>query len=141
MDSKAVLWHSGVEGIARIAIQKRINPIQVIIYMGFPKLLVEGKPLRIEELQMNVQKEFNYVNRKLNKLGNDQILITSLIWTSTREKRIIWSHMIKNSESPKSTFHDKQKTSLSNWLPLSNYKFFPWIPFWFHPNLLLLLPI
>ena len=70
---------SGVEGIARIAIQKRINPIQVIIYMGFPKLLVEGKPLRIEELQMNVQKEFNYVNRKLNKLGNDQILITSLI--------------------------------------------------------------
>ena len=47
--------------------------------MGFPKLLVEGKPLRIEELQMNVQKEFNYVNRKLNKLGNDQILITSLI--------------------------------------------------------------
>lgn len=34
--------------------------------MGFPKLLVEGKPRRIEELQMNVQKEFNYVNRKLN---------------------------------------------------------------------------
>nr|AQV09791.1 ribosomal protein S3 [Lupinus micranthus] len=54
---------SGVEGIARIKIQKRIDLIQIIIYMGFPKLLIEGKPRRIEELQMNVQK---YVHRKLN---------------------------------------------------------------------------
>nr|YP_010311222.1 ribosomal protein S3 [Tetrastigma rafflesiae]UNA63362.1 ribosomal protein S3 [Tetrastigma rafflesiae] len=57
---------SGVEGIARIEIQKRIDLIQIIIHMGFPKLLVEGKPRRIEELEMNVQKELNYVNRKLN---------------------------------------------------------------------------
>lgn len=63
---KNIRISSGVEGIARIEIQKRIDLIQVIIYMGFPKLLVEGKPRRIEELQMNVQKEFNYVNRKLN---------------------------------------------------------------------------
>lgn len=57
---------SGVEGIARIEIQKRIDLIQVIIYMGFPKLLIEGRTRRIEELQMNVQKELNCVNRKLN---------------------------------------------------------------------------
>ena len=57
---------SGVEGIAGIKIQKRIDLIQVIIYMGFPKLLIEGKPGRIEELQMNVQKKLNCVNRKLN---------------------------------------------------------------------------
>uniref|UniRef100_UPI0030FEA49C ribosomal protein S3 n=1 Tax=Ranunculus ficaria TaxID=79245 RepID=UPI0030FEA49C len=57
---------SGVEGIARIKIQKRIDLIQVIIYMGFPKLLIEGSPRGIEELQSNVQKEFNSVNRKLN---------------------------------------------------------------------------
>nr|UCS08922.1 ribosomal protein S3 [Bischofia polycarpa] len=57
---------SGVEGIARIGIQKQIDMIQVTICMGFPKLLIEGRPKRIEELQINVQKEFNYVNRKLN---------------------------------------------------------------------------
>nr|YP_009464135.1 ribosomal protein S3 [Trapa maximowiczii]YP_009660126.1 ribosomal protein S3 [Trapa natans]YP_009863688.1 ribosomal protein S3 [Trapa bicornis]YP_010044859.1 ribosomal protein S3 [Trapa natans var. quadrispinosa]YP_010046419.1 ribosomal protein S3 [Trapa natans var. bispinosa]YP_010172238.1 ribosomal protein S3 [Trapa kozhevnikoviorum]YP_010176320.1 ribosomal protein S3 [Trapa incisa]YP_010179671.1 ribosomal protein S3 [Trapa japonica]YP_010413007.1 ribosomal protein S3 [Trapa cochinchin len=57
---------SGVEGIARIEIQKRIDLIQVIIYMGFPKLLIEGRSRRIEELQMAIQKELNYVNRKVN---------------------------------------------------------------------------
>nr|YP_010644026.1 ribosomal protein S3 [Saxifraga yarlungzangboensis]WBQ57603.1 ribosomal protein S3 [Saxifraga yarlungzangboensis] len=57
---------SGVEGIARIEIKKRIDLIQVIIYMGFPKLLIEGRPRKIEDLQVNVNKEFNYVNRKLN---------------------------------------------------------------------------
>nr|AKZ24033.1 ribosomal protein S3 [Comandra umbellata] len=59
---------SGVEGIARIKIQKRIDLIQVTIYIGFPKLLIEGKPLGkgIQELQMNIQKELNYANRKLN---------------------------------------------------------------------------
>lgn len=57
---------SGVEGIARIEIQKRIDLIQVIIYMGFPKLLIEDRPRKIEELQMNVQKELNCLNRKLN---------------------------------------------------------------------------
>nr|YP_010928740.1 ribosomal protein S3 [Adenaria floribunda]YP_010928992.1 ribosomal protein S3 [Pehria compacta]WKK47759.1 ribosomal protein S3 [Adenaria floribunda]WKK48096.1 ribosomal protein S3 [Pehria compacta] len=57
---------SGVEGIARIEIQKRIDLIQVIIYMGFPKLLIEGRARRIEELQATVQKELNCVNRKVN---------------------------------------------------------------------------
>nr|YP_009312740.1 ribosomal protein S3 [Ranunculus occidentalis]AOV63617.1 ribosomal protein S3 [Ranunculus occidentalis] len=56
---------SGVEGIARIKIKKRIDLIQVIIYMGFPKFL-EGSPQGIEELQSNIQKEFNSVNQKLN---------------------------------------------------------------------------
>ncbi|KAL3612989.1 hypothetical protein CASFOL_043165 [Castilleja foliolosa] len=57
---------SGAEGIARIEIQKRIDLIQVVIFMGFPKLLIESRPRGIEELQMNLQKEFHYVNRKLN---------------------------------------------------------------------------
>ena len=57
---------SGTEGIARIEIQKRIDLIQVIIFMGFPKLLIESPPGGIEELQMSLQKEFHYVNRKLN---------------------------------------------------------------------------
>nr|QBC72789.1 ribosomal protein S3 [Talinum caffrum] len=57
---------SGVEGIARIEIQKRIDLIQVIIYMGFPKLLIENRPRGVEDLKINVQKELNSVNRKLN---------------------------------------------------------------------------
>ncbi|KAG4186885.1 hypothetical protein ERO13_A08G071000v2 [Gossypium hirsutum] len=65
---------SGVEGIARIEIQKRLNLIQVIIYMRFPKLLIEDKQRKHEELQMNVQKELNCMNRKLNiaitRIGN-----------------------------------------------------------------------
>nr|YP_010970105.1 ribosomal protein S3 [Malaxis monophyllos]WNR49350.1 ribosomal protein S3 [Malaxis monophyllos] len=54
---------SGFEGIAYMGIQKRIDLIQVIIYIGFPNLLIEGRTRGIEELQMNVQKEFN---RRLN---------------------------------------------------------------------------
>nr|QUB01790.1 ribosomal protein S3 [Callisia repens] len=57
---------SGFEGIARIEIKKKIDLIQVIIYIGFPNLLTEGQTRGIEELQMNVQKEFFSVNRKLN---------------------------------------------------------------------------
>nr|YP_009417566.1 ribosomal protein S3 [Erythronium sibiricum]AQD17424.1 ribosomal protein S3 [Erythronium sibiricum] len=57
---------SGFEGIARIQIKKRIDLIQVIIHIGFPNLLIEGRTRGIEELQMNVQKDFNSVNRKLN---------------------------------------------------------------------------
>nr|YP_009108408.1 ribosomal protein S3 [Aphyllon californicum]CDH98521.1 ribosomal protein S3 [Aphyllon californicum] len=57
---------SGTEGISRIEIQKRIDLIQVIIFMGFPKLLIESRPRGIEELQINLKKEFNYVNQKLN---------------------------------------------------------------------------
>nr|QHE64403.1 ribosomal protein S3 [Coffea humblotiana] len=57
---------SGVEGIARIEIQKRIDLIQVIIFMGFPKPLLENQPRGIEELQTNLQKKLNSVNRKFN---------------------------------------------------------------------------
>nr|YP_009674136.1 ribosomal protein S3 [Lilium pensylvanicum]QDC33835.1 ribosomal protein S3 [Lilium pensylvanicum]QHD45775.1 ribosomal protein S3 [Lilium pensylvanicum] len=57
---------SGFEGIARIQIKKRIDLIQVIIHIGFPNLLIEGRTRGIEELQMNVQKEFHSVNRRLN---------------------------------------------------------------------------
>nr|YP_010162670.1 ribosomal protein S3 [Fagelia bituminosa]QRI60379.1 ribosomal protein S3 [Fagelia bituminosa] len=63
---KNIRVSSGVEGIGQIKIQKRIDLIQVIIYMGFPKLLIEGKPQKIEELQTNMQKKLNCVNRKLN---------------------------------------------------------------------------
>nr|YP_010982329.1 ribosomal protein S3 [Cystorchis variegata]QXO03122.1 30S ribosomal protein S3 [Cystorchis variegata]WOE90833.1 ribosomal protein S3 [Cystorchis variegata] len=54
---------SGFEGIAYMGIQKRIDLIQVIIYIGFPNILIEGRTRGIEELQMNVQKEFH---RRLN---------------------------------------------------------------------------
>nr|YP_009656476.1 ribosomal protein S3 [Medicago suffruticosa]QCO73278.1 ribosomal protein S3 [Medicago suffruticosa] len=82
---------SGVEGIGRIKIKKRIDRIQVIIYIGlltedkFEELQkrikelqtnvqkklnmglpTEDKPLRIEELQTNVQKKVNCVTRKIN---------------------------------------------------------------------------
>nr|YP_010366608.1 ribosomal protein S3 [Magnolia panamensis]UOU86947.1 ribosomal protein S3 [Magnolia panamensis] len=57
---------SGFEGIAHIEIQKKIDLIQVIIYIGFPNLLIEGRARGIEELQINVQKGFNSVNRRLN---------------------------------------------------------------------------
>nr|ANO45140.1 ribosomal protein S3 [Campynemanthe viridiflora] len=57
---------SGLEGIARIEIKKRTDLIQVIIYIGFPNLLIEGRRLGIQELQMNVQGEFRSVNRRLN---------------------------------------------------------------------------
>nr|YP_009668771.1 ribosomal protein S3 [Microlicia cogniauxiana]QCW93533.1 ribosomal protein S3 [Microlicia cogniauxiana] len=56
----------GIEGIARIEIRKRIDLIQVIIYMGFPKLLLDGGTRRVEELQRNIQKELNCLNQKLN---------------------------------------------------------------------------
>nr|YP_009028008.1 ribosomal protein S3 [Chrysobalanus icaco]AHX80729.1 ribosomal protein S3 [Chrysobalanus icaco] len=57
---------SSIEGILRIEIQKQIDIIQVIIYMGFPKLLIEGRSKKIEELQINIQNELNCINRKIN---------------------------------------------------------------------------
>nr|YP_010464102.1 ribosomal protein S3 [Valeriana fauriei]UUL71454.1 ribosomal protein S3 [Valeriana fauriei] len=57
---------SGVEGIGHIEIQKSIDLIKVIIYMGFPKLLTENRPKGIEELQRNLQKKISCVNPKLN---------------------------------------------------------------------------
>nr|YP_010210700.1 ribosomal protein S3 [Paraboea clavisepala]UBD08584.1 ribosomal protein S3 [Paraboea clavisepala] len=63
---KNMRMSSGAEGIARIKIKKRIDLIQIIIFMGFPKLLIESRSRAIEELQMNLQKEFYYRNRKLN---------------------------------------------------------------------------
>nr|YP_009708615.1 ribosomal protein S3 [Dendrophthoe pentandra]QEV86224.1 ribosomal protein S3 [Dendrophthoe pentandra] len=57
---------SSVNGIACIKIQKQVDLIQVIIYIGFPKLLIGDKSRGLEELQMNVQKELNYMTKKLN---------------------------------------------------------------------------
>nr|YP_009671576.1 ribosomal protein S3 [Passiflora menispermifolia]QCX30834.1 ribosomal protein S3 [Passiflora menispermifolia] len=74
---------SGVVGISRIEIQKRIDVIQVRIYLGFQKLLIERNPKKVKEFQMNVmeelkkmnvieelqmivQKELNPINQKLN---------------------------------------------------------------------------
>nr|YP_009994480.1 ribosomal protein S3 [Cuscuta pedicellata]QNP08627.1 ribosomal protein S3 [Cuscuta pedicellata] len=56
----------GTEGIARIYIQKRLDLIQIIIFMGFPKIFIENRPQGIEELQKDLQKKLNFVNRKLN---------------------------------------------------------------------------
>nr|AVY52528.1 ribosomal protein S3 [Chimaphila japonica] len=54
---------AGLSGIARIEIKKTIDLIQVRIYLGFQKFL---KDSLIPELQMNLQKELNCVNRKLS---------------------------------------------------------------------------
>nr|YP_009527493.1 30S ribosomal protein S3 [Aphyllon fasciculatum]AYC21278.1 30S ribosomal protein S3 [Aphyllon fasciculatum] len=54
------------EGIAHIEIKKRIDLIQVIIFWRFPKLLIKSIPRKIEELQINLKKEFNDVNKKIN---------------------------------------------------------------------------
>nr|AIJ28360.1 ribosomal protein S3 [Trifolium semipilosum] len=61
---KTIRISSDVEGIGRIKIKKRIDLIQ--IYVELPKLFIEGEPRRIEELQTNVQKKLNCVNRKIN---------------------------------------------------------------------------
>nr|YP_009141460.1 ribosomal protein S3 [Lathyrus tingitanus]AIL55986.1 ribosomal protein S3 [Lathyrus tingitanus] len=56
-------------GMGRIKIKKRIDRIEVIIYMGLPDLLTEEvKALRIEQLKIHVQKQVNCGNRefKLN---------------------------------------------------------------------------
>nr|AVM82194.1 ribosomal protein S3 [Adenocalymma juliae] len=53
------------EEILRIEIQKKIDSIKVIIVAGLPKLLMEKKPREIKEFQMNLQKEFHYLNQKL----------------------------------------------------------------------------
>nr|YP_009573344.1 ribosomal protein S3 [Calotropis gigantea]YP_009574117.1 ribosomal protein S3 [Calotropis procera]AWH10791.1 ribosomal protein S3 [Calotropis procera]QBM31309.1 ribosomal protein S3 [Calotropis gigantea]QBM31397.1 ribosomal protein S3 [Calotropis procera] len=63
---KNIKIYSGLDGITRIEIKKRIDLIQVIIFMGFPKLLLESRPRGAEELQTTLQKEFNCMNRKLN---------------------------------------------------------------------------
>nr|QXO88089.1 ribosomal protein S3 [Hoya ignorata] len=63
---KNIKISSALEGIARIEIQKRIDLIQVIIFMGFPKFLLESRPRGVEELQTTLQKELNCMNRKLN---------------------------------------------------------------------------
>nr|YP_011014258.1 ribosomal protein S3 [Arenaria przewalskii]WQA10664.1 ribosomal protein S3 [Arenaria przewalskii] len=57
----------GIEeiGLARIEIEKDIDVITVIIYMGFPKPLLEDRPEIIENLQRNLEKELNCVSRKL----------------------------------------------------------------------------
>nr|YP_009630724.1 ribosomal protein S3 [Eriocaulon buergerianum]QBS14214.1 ribosomal protein S3 [Eriocaulon buergerianum]UVH67929.1 ribosomal protein S3 [Eriocaulon australe] len=57
---------SGFEGIGHIEIKKKIDLTQVIIYIGFQNVLVEGQTQVIEELRMNVEKKFNSINRRLN---------------------------------------------------------------------------
>nr|YP_010424834.1 ribosomal protein S3 [Galeola lindleyana]USH94239.1 ribosomal protein S3 [Galeola lindleyana] len=56
---------SSFEGISHIEIKKQINFIQVIIYIGFPNLLIEGRRRRIKDLQSHVQKEFHSVNQRI----------------------------------------------------------------------------
>nr|YP_010294539.1 ribosomal protein S3 [Xyris indica]ULQ68361.1 ribosomal protein S3 [Xyris indica]ULQ68441.1 ribosomal protein S3 [Xyris indica]ULQ68678.1 ribosomal protein S3 [Xyris indica] len=72
----------GFEGIVRIEINKKIDVIEVIIYVGFSikedqkqdknkKNQKQDKAKKdqkqeIEELQKNIQKEFPFVNRKIN---------------------------------------------------------------------------
>ncbi|CAK8544306.1 unnamed protein product [Lathyrus sativus] len=54
-------------GMGRIKIQKRIDLIKVIIYMGLPNSLKEKvKDLRVEQLKTQVQKKVTCGNRELD---------------------------------------------------------------------------
>nr|QWZ47213.1 ribosomal protein S3 [Cyclocodon parviflorus] len=55
-----------VEGITRIEIKKKIDEMQIKIYTASSKLVNEKQPREIKELQRNLRKEFDYVNRKFN---------------------------------------------------------------------------
>nr|YP_010479467.1 ribosomal protein S3 [Mahonia cardiophylla]YP_010479496.1 ribosomal protein S3 [Mahonia cardiophylla]UVJ67342.1 ribosomal protein S3 [Mahonia cardiophylla]UVJ67371.1 ribosomal protein S3 [Mahonia cardiophylla] len=63
---KNIKISSSAETIVYIKIQKTIDLIHVIIYIGFPKLLIEDGSRRIKELQSHVQKKIDSVNKKLN---------------------------------------------------------------------------
>jgi len=65
--------------ISRIQIEKSIDLVQVIIYLGFPEFLIEGKPpeikaAKMKELKGNVEKVRHSGNRDLKivirKIGN-----------------------------------------------------------------------
>nr|YP_009436063.1 ribosomal protein S3 [Colensoa physaloides]ATG26240.1 ribosomal protein S3 [Colensoa physaloides] len=55
-----------IEGITRIEIQKGIDVMKIKIYTPSLNLFDKNRPREIKELQMNLQKEFYCVNRKLN---------------------------------------------------------------------------
>nr|YP_010471509.1 ribosomal protein S3 [Gastrodia angusta]UVG40848.1 ribosomal protein S3 [Gastrodia angusta] len=57
-----------LEGIVNIGIKKRIGLIKVIIYIGFPNLLIEGQTQGLNRLQMHLKRELIYVNNQLNIL-------------------------------------------------------------------------
>nr|YP_010471566.1 ribosomal protein S3 [Gastrodia javanica]UVG40905.1 ribosomal protein S3 [Gastrodia javanica] len=58
-----------LEGIVCIGIKKRISLIKVIIYIGFPNLLIEGQTKGfIKIFNISVKREFISVNKKLNIL-------------------------------------------------------------------------
>nr|YP_009435618.1 ribosomal protein S3 [Lobelia spicata]ATG25619.1 ribosomal protein S3 [Lobelia spicata] len=58
---------SSALGILRIEIQKQIDVIKIKIYTASEKLFDKRKrPQEMKEFQRNVQKEFDYVNRKFN---------------------------------------------------------------------------
>nr|YP_009413633.1 ribosomal protein S3 [Monotropsis odorata]ASN79006.1 ribosomal protein S3 [Monotropsis odorata] len=60
---KNIKSFSSFSGISCIEIKKRIDFIHVILYLGFQKFLNESS---IKELDINLQKEFNSGNRKIN---------------------------------------------------------------------------
>jgi len=58
--------HQSVAGIVRIEIQKRSDVIKIIIHIAFVDLILEDVSQRLQELQMNIQKELNCMNQKFN---------------------------------------------------------------------------
>nr|ATG24904.1 ribosomal protein S3 [Lobelia heterophylla subsp. heterophylla] len=55
-----------IEGITRIEIQKGIDVMKIKIYTPSLNLFHKNRPHEIKELQMNLQKEFFCINRKVN---------------------------------------------------------------------------
>nr|YP_010471690.1 ribosomal protein S3 [Gastrodia menghaiensis]UVG41048.1 ribosomal protein S3 [Gastrodia menghaiensis] len=57
-----------LESIIHIGIKKKISIIKVIIYIGFPNLLIEGQEQGLNRLKMSLKRELIYVNNQLNIL-------------------------------------------------------------------------
>nr|YP_010471528.1 ribosomal protein S3 [Gastrodia flexistyla]UVG40867.1 ribosomal protein S3 [Gastrodia flexistyla] len=57
-----------LESIVHIGIKKKKNLIKIIIYIGFPNLLIEGQEQGLNRLKMYLKRELIYVNNQLNIL-------------------------------------------------------------------------
>nr|QGW42725.1 ribosomal protein S3 [Gastrodia elata] len=55
-----------LEGVVHIGIKKRLSLIKVIIYLGFPNLLIEGQLQGLNRFQMHLKRNLIYENIQLN---------------------------------------------------------------------------
>nr|AMY96173.1 ribosomal protein S3 [Geranium phaeum] len=89
--------------ISRIQIEKVRDFVQVIIYMGFPMFLIKGKPHKLNELKVDVEKVLHCGNRNLTisirKIGNpcgDPNILTAIL-TQQLKKRVSFRKAMKKT--------------------------------------------